>query len=113
MATRGKSLLALSGSLPRANALAHEVALAAASNQQAAKLASEMEATKLAQAIMGLIKKGITPSVPVSEAAITSLSQSNNKSAVVQKVLDILANSLKGPPVVNKATCLPDSIGDA
>jgi hypothetical protein len=113
MATRGKSLLALSGSLPRANALAHEVALAAASNQQAAKLASEMEATKLAQAIMGLIKKGITPSVPMSEAAITSLSQSNNKSAVVQKVLDILANSLKGPPVVNKATCPPDSIGDA
>lgn len=112
MATRGKSLLALSGSLPRANALAHEVALAAASNQQAAKLASEMEATKLAQAIMGLIKKGITPSVPMSEAAITSLSQSNNKSAVVQKVLDILADSLKGPPV-NKATCPPDSIGDA
>ena len=113
MATRGKSLLALSGSLSRANALAHEVALAAASNQQAAKLASEMEATKLAQAIMGLIKKGITPSVPMSEAAITSLSQSNNKSAVVQKVLDILANSLKGHPVVNKATCPPDSIGDA
>jgi hypothetical protein len=112
MATRARSLLAFSGTMPRANSLAHEVALAAASNQQAAKLASEMEATKLAQAIMGLIKKGIKPSVPVVEAAITSLSQSNNKSAVIQKVLDILANSLKGPPV-NKATCPPDSIGDA
>jgi hypothetical protein len=48
----------------------------------------------------------------VTEAAITSLSQTNSKNAVVQKVLDILADSLKGPPV-NKATCPPDSIGDA
>lgn len=112
MATRARSLLAFSGTMPRTNALAHEAALAAASNQQAAKLASEMEAEKLAQAIMGLIKKGIKPSGPVAEAAITSLSQSNSKNAVVQKVLDILADSLKGPPV-NKATCPPDSIGDA
>lgn len=90
---------ALSSAGPsRRNALANQVALAAASNQQAAKLASEMEATKLAQAIMGLIKKGIKPSEQVTEAAITTLSQSNNKSAVVQKVLDILAQSLKGPP---------------
>ena len=106
---------ALSSAGPsRRNSLANQVALAAASNQQAAKLASEMEATKLAQAIMGLIKKGIKPSEQVSEAAITTLSQSNNKSAVVQKVLDILAQSLKGPPVKkNNSTCPPDSIGDA
>jgi len=67
-----------------------------------------MEATKLAQAIMGLIKKGIKPSESVAEAAVTSLSQTDQS----QKVLDLLAELLKGPPV-DKRACPIDSTGDA
>lgn len=67
-----------------------------------------MEATKLAQAIMGLIKKGIKPSESVAEAAVTSLSQADQS----QKVLDLLAELLKGPPV-DKRACPIDSTGDA
>ena len=88
------------------------IAIQGVKNAQAAKLASQMEVTKLAQAIMGLIKRGIKPSETFSEAAISTLSQANKNSALIQKVLDILAQSIKGPPV-NKVTCPPDSIGDA
>jgi len=115
MASRGNKLLGIgTGKAPYTprQEIANMLAIQSVKNAAQAKLASEMEATKLAQAIMGLIKKGIKPSEPVTDAAITSLSQSNNKSAVVQKVLDILAQSLNGPPV-NKVTCPPDSIGDA
>ena len=112
--SRGNKLLRLptTGGYTRGEELANRIAILGVKNEQAAKLASQMEATKLAQAIMGLIKRGIKPSETFSEAAISTLSQANKNSALIQKVLDILAQSIKGPPV-NKVTCPPDSIGDA
>jgi len=84
------------------------VAIQNVQEAHAAKIAAQMEATKLAQAIMGLIKKGIKPSESVAEAAVTSLSQTD----LNQKVLDLLAELLKGPPV-DKRACPIDSTGDA
>jgi hypothetical protein len=78
----------------------------------AAKIAAQMNAAQLAQVILDAIKKGIKPSKSVAEAAVTSLSQADKNSATVQKVLDLLAKLLKGPPV-DKRACPIDSIGDA
>ena len=78
----------------------------------AAKIAAQMQAAQLAQVILDIIKKGIKPSKSVAEAAVTSLSQADQNSATVQKVLDLLAELLKGPPVDRRA-CPIDSIGDA
>ena len=80
--------------------------------KHAAKIAAQMEAAQLAQVILNTIKKGIKPSKSVAEAAVTSLSQADQNSATVQKVLDLLAKLLKGPPVDRRA-CPIDSIGDA
>ena len=80
--------------------------------KHAAKIAAQMQAAQLAQVILDIIKKGIKPSKSVAEAAITSLSQADKNSATVQKVLDLLAKLLKGPPVDRRA-CPIDSIGDA
>jgi len=78
----------------------------------AAKIAAQMQAAQLAQVILDIIKRGIKPSKSVAEAAVTSLSQADQNSATVQKVLDLLAKLLKGPPVDRRA-CPIDSIGDA
>ena len=78
----------------------------------AAKIAAQMNAAQLAQVILNTIKKGVKPSTMVAEAAVTSLSQTDKNSATVQKVLDLLAKLLKGPPVDIRA-CPIDSIGDA
>jgi hypothetical protein len=78
----------------------------------AAKIAAQMNAAQLAQVILDIIKKGVKPSKMVAEAAVTSLSQADKNSATVQKVLDLLAKLLKGPPVDIRA-CPIDSIGDA
>jgi hypothetical protein len=80
--------------------------------KHAAKIAAQMEAAQLAQIILDIIKKGTKPSKSVAEAAVTSLSQADQNSATVQKVLDLLAKLLKGPPVDIRA-CPIDSIGDA
>jgi len=90
----------------RRESLAHQIALTTAG----ATFASKMDSTKLAQAILALVKKGIYLKPPVAEAAISTLSQSKN-TVIIQKVLDILAQSVKGPPV--STSCDPDSIGDA
>ncbi len=78
----------------------------------AAKIVAQMNAAQLAQVILDIIKKGIKPSKSVAEATITSLSQADQNNATVQKVLDLLGELLKGPPV-NKRACPIDSIGDA
>jgi hypothetical protein len=106
MVTRRAGLLAESGT--RRNALAHQVLLAAASNATAAKAASQMNAAKLAQAITELIKRGIKPSPAVTEAAISTLSQSKN-SPLIQKVLDILSQQVSRPEITTDS----NSIGDA
>jgi hypothetical protein len=105
MVTRREGLLAESA---RRNALAHQVLLAAASNASAAKAASQMNASKLAQAITELMKRGIKPSQAVAEAAISTLSQSKN-SPLIQKVLDILSQQVHLPGI----TTDPNSIGNA
>ena len=104
--------LPTTGGYTRGEELANRIAILGVKNEQAAKLASQMEATKLAQAIMGIIKKGIKPSEPFAEGAVSTLSQANKNSALIQKVLDILSQSIKGPGKMN-STCPPDSIGDA
>ena len=110
MATRRNKLTGILAGKPYTSGqqIANMVAIQNVQEAHAAKIAAQMEATKLAQAIMGLIKKGIKPSESVAEAAVTSLSQTDQS----QKVLDLLAELLKGPPV-DKRACPIDSIGDA
>ena len=114
MATRRNKLVGILAGKPYTTGqqIANMVAIQNVQEAHAAKIAAQMEATKLAQAIMGLIKKGIKPSESVAEAAVTSLSQTDKNSATVQKVLDLLAELLKGPPV-DKRACPIDSTGDA
>jgi len=110
MATRRNKLTGILAGKPYTSGqqIANMVAIQNVQEAHAAKIAAQMEATKLAQAIMGLIKKGIKPSESVAEAAVTSLSQTDQS----QKVLDLLAELLKGPPV-DKRACPIDSTGDA
>ena len=111
MATRRNRLMGIgTGKSPYTpgQQIANMVAIQNVQEAHAAKIAAQMETTKLAQAIMGIIKKGIKPSESVAEAAVTSLSQADQS----QKVLDLLAELLKGPPV-DKRACPIDSIGDA
>ena len=115
MATRRNKLLGIgTGKAPYTSGqeIANMLAIQGVQEAHAAKIAAQMNATQLARVILDIIKKGIKPSKLVAEAAVTSLSQSDKNSALIQKVLDLLAKLLKGPPV-NKSTCPPDSIGDA
>ncbi len=107
MSTRGEKLLAIGTGSPLTfrQQLINQLAVQNVRN-------INLEATKLSQIILNIIKKGIVPNKEFSEATISALSQANTNNATVQKVLDLLAQLVKGPPV-NKQACLPDSIGDA
>ena len=92
--------------------ISNMLAIQGEQEKRAAKIAAQMDAAQLAQVILNTIKKGVKPSKTVAEAAVTSLSQTDQNSATVQKVLDLLAKLLKGPTVDRRA-CPIDSIGDA
>jgi hypothetical protein len=113
MVTRGNLLKRVAA--PRSAALLEQAALASASNEKAAKIAAEMNASRLANTIVGLIKKQIPVGKQLSDSAITVLTESNTKNATTQKVLDVLANALRSQgqaPPVTVAACPLDSIGD-
>jgi hypothetical protein len=114
MATRRIKLAGILGGKPYTSGqeITNMLAVQGVQEKYAAKIAAQMQAAQLAQVILDIIKKGIKPSKSVAEAAVTSLSQADQNSATVQKVLDLLAELLKGPPVDRRA-CPIDSIGDA
>ena len=114
MATRRNKLMGILGGKPYTpgQEITNMLAIQGEQEKHAAKIAAQMEAAQLAQIILDIIKKGTKPSKSVAEAAVTSLSQADQNSATVQKVLDLLAKLLKGPPVDIRA-CPIDSIGDA
>jgi len=115
MATRRNKLLGIgTGKAPYTSGqeISNMLAIQGVQEAHAAKIAAQMNAAQLAQVILDIIKKGVKPSKMVAEAAVTSLSQADKNSATVQKVLDLLAKLLKGPPVDIRA-CPIDSIGDA
>lgn len=115
MATRRIRLMGIgTGKAPYTSGqeITNMLAIQGEQEKHAAKIAAQMDASQLAQVILDIIKKGIKPSKSVAEAAVTSLSQADQNSATVQKVLDLLAKLLKGPPV-DKRACPIDSIGDA
>lgn len=115
MATRRNKLIGIgTGKAPYTpgQEITNMLAIQGVQEAHAAKIAAQMNAAQLAQVILNTIKKGVKPSTMVAEAAVTSLSQTDKNSATVQKVLDLLAKLLKGPPVDIRA-CPIDSIGDA
>ena len=114
MASRRNKLMGILGGKPYTpgQEISNMLAVQGVQEAHAAKIAAQMQAAQLAQVILDIIKRGIKPSKSVAEAAVTSLSQADQNSATVQKVLDLLAKLLKGPPVDRRA-CPIDSIGDA
>ena len=114
MASRRNKLMGILGGKPYTprQEISNMLAIQGEQEKRAAKIAAQMDAAQLAQVILNTIKKGVKPSKTVAEAAVTSLSQTDQNSATVQKVLDLLAKLLKGPTVDRRA-CPIDSIGDA
>ena len=86
---------------PRGEALAATAAIASVNNSKAAKIASNLKISTLANAIKLMINKEIKISQPVANAAFNSLSKTNKKSDTVKQVLILLSNSLQRPIPVN------------